>query len=52
MIQFKLEIPVIKRRSNFEMDERLVLEKVNYDTNEITVYGKTYPLKRYMLPNC
>lgn len=45
MIQFKLEIPVIKRRSNFEMDERLVLEKVNYDTNEITVYGKTYPLK-------
>lgn len=40
MIQFKLEIPVIKRRSNFEMDERLVLEKVNYDTNEITVYGK------------
>ena len=45
MIQFKLEIPVIKRRPNFEMDERLVLEKVNYDTNEITVYGKTYPLK-------
>ena len=27
MIQFKLEM-VIKRRSNFEMDERLVLEKL------------------------
>lgn len=45
MIQFKLEIPIIKRRPNFEMEERLVLEKVNYDTNEITVYGNTYPLK-------
>ena len=27
------------------MEDRLVLEKVNYDTNEITIYGKTYPLK-------
>ncbi|UDI77492.1 fructose-1,6-bisphosphatase [Staphylococcus taiwanensis] len=45
MIQFKLEMPIIKRRPNFEMEDRLVLEKVNYDTNEITIYGKTYPLK-------
>ena len=45
MIQFKLEMPIIKRRPNFEMEDRLVLEKINYDTNEITIYGKTYPLK-------
>lgn len=45
MIQFKLEIPIIKRRPSFEMEDRLVLEKINYDTNEITIYGKTYPLK-------
>ncbi|MBU6947605.1 fructose-bisphosphatase class III [Staphylococcus haemolyticus] len=45
MIQFKLEMPIIKRRPTFEMEDRLVLEKVNYDTNEITIYGKTYPLK-------
>ncbi|PNZ31769.1 fructose-bisphosphatase [Staphylococcus petrasii] len=45
MIQFKLEMPIIKRRPSFEMDDRLVLEKVNYDTDEITIYGKTYPLK-------
>ncbi|QDW83722.1 fructose-1,6-bisphosphatase [Staphylococcus pasteuri] len=45
MIQFKLEIPIIKRRPSFEMEERLVLEKIDYDKNEITVYGKTYPLK-------
>ncbi|TRM00118.1 fructose-1,6-bisphosphatase [Staphylococcus hominis] len=45
MIQFKLEMPIIKRRPSFEMEDRLVLEKINYDTNEITIYGKTYPLK-------
>ncbi|MBB4832681.1 fructose-1,6-bisphosphatase-3 [Staphylococcus hominis] len=45
MIQFKLEVPIIKRRPSFEMEDRLVLEKINYDTNEITIYGKTYPLK-------
>lgn len=27
------------------MEERFVLEKVNYDTNEIIVYDNTYPLK-------
>ena len=26
------------------MEERLVLEKTDYDNNKITVYGKTYPL--------
>lgn len=45
MIQFKLEMPIIKRCPSFEMEERLVLEKIDYDNNEITVYGKTYPLK-------
>lgn len=45
MIQFKLEMPIIKRRPSFEMEERLVLEKIDYDNNEITIYNKTYPLK-------
>lgn len=45
MIQFKLEMPIIKRRPSFEMEERLVLEKIDFDNNEIIVYGKTYPLK-------
>ena len=34
MIQFKLEMPIIKRRPSFEMEERLVLEKIDYDNNE------------------
>lgn len=45
MIQFKLEAPIIKRRPFFNMDERLVLEKTEYDKEEITVYNNTYPLE-------
>lgn len=44
MIQFKLESPIIKRRPFFNMSERLVLEKTDYENQEITVYGNTYPL--------
>ncbi|MFD1388997.1 fructose-1,6-bisphosphatase [Oceanobacillus sp. FSL W7-1293] len=45
MIQFKLESPIIKRRPFFNMEERLVLEKTDYEKQEITIYGKTYPLE-------
>jgi len=45
MIQFKLESPIIKRRSYFNMEDRLLLEKVDYDRNEITIHGETYPLE-------
>ncbi|ARI77889.1 fructose-1,6-bisphosphatase [Halobacillus mangrovi] len=45
MIQFKFESPIIKRRPNFNMSERLLLEKVDYDKNEITIHGNTYPLE-------
>jgi fructose-1,6-bisphosphatase-3 len=45
MIQFKLESPIIKRRPFFNMSERLVLEKTDYENQKITVYGNTYPLE-------
>lgn len=45
MIQFKLEAPIIKRRPYFNMSERLLLEKIDYDKNEITIYGETYSLE-------
>ncbi|RIP37246.1 fructose-1,6-bisphosphatase [Staphylococcus gallinarum] len=45
IIQFKLEAPIIKRRPNFEMEERLVLESIDYEKSEATLYGKTYPLE-------
>jgi fructose-1,6-bisphosphatase-3 len=45
IIQFKLEMPIIKRRPNFNMSGRLLLEKMDYDKKEITIDGKTYPLE-------
>ncbi|MCK0470529.1 fructose-1,6-bisphosphatase [Halalkalibacter sp. APA_J-10(15)] len=45
IIQFKLESPIINRRPFFNMSERLLLEMVDYERNEVTVYGKTYSLE-------
>lgn len=44
IIQFKLESPIIKRRSCFRMEDRLLLEKVDYNKNTATIHGKTYAL--------
>ncbi len=45
MIQFKLEAPIIKRRPYFNMSERLLLEKIDYEKDEITIRGETYSLE-------
>jgi len=45
MIQFKLESPIIKRRPGFHMEERLLLEKIDFESNEITLNDRTYPLE-------
>lgn len=45
IIQFKLESPIIKRRSCFDMSNRLLLEKVDYDNKTVTLHGKTYDLQ-------
>lgn len=45
IIQFKLESPIIKRRPCFDMSDRLLLEKVDYEKNEIMIDGKKYPLE-------
>lgn len=44
IIQFKLEGQIIKRRPAFKMDDRLLLEKINYDEGTIDLYGKIYEL--------
>ncbi len=45
IIQFKLEGQIIMRHPEFEMDERLLLDKINYDRKTVTVYGKEYPMR-------
>lgn len=50
MIQFKLEGQLIMRRPEFEMADRLLLNKIDYEKGTIDLYGKTYPLKDIDFP--
>lgn len=44
IIQFKLEGEVLKRRKDFKMDERLLLNKIDFDKGTISLNGKIYKL--------
>ena len=50
IIQFKLEGEVIKRRPEFEMDHRLLLDNINYNEGTINLKGKVYKLKDNNFP--
>ena len=45
IIQFKLEGQIIKKHPEFEMEGRLLLDKINYEKKTVMVYGKEYPMK-------
>lgn len=44
VIQFKLEGQIIRRNPHFQMDDRLLLDKIDFDKGIIHLNGKTYPL--------
>ena len=44
MILFKLEGQKIQRNPSFRMDDRLLLDKIDYDAKTITIDGVTYPM--------
>lgn len=45
IMQFKLEGQAIKRRPEFDMNDRLLLDKINLDKKSITIGKKTYQIK-------
>lgn len=50
IIQFKLEGALIKRHPEYKMNNRLLLDKVNYDKSEITIGKSTYSLNDSNFP--
>ena len=44
MIMFKLEGQLIRRNPDFQMDSRLLLDKINFDDGTISIGGKNYNL--------
>ena len=50
IIQFKLEGEAIKRRKEFEMDDRMLLHKIDYEKGTINIDGKEYKLTSNNFP--
>lgn len=50
ILQFKLEGEIIKRRPHFNMEDRLVLDNINYENNTIKINEKTYKLNDTNFP--
>jgi fructose-1,6-bisphosphatase-3 len=50
IIQFKLEGEIIKRRPYFHMEDRLLLNKINYEEGTIDCYGEVYKLNDTNFP--
>lgn len=50
IIQFKLEAQIIKRRPDFEMDNRMLLHHIDYDKGTISLNGKEYDLNDTYFP--
>lgn len=44
IILFKLEGQAIKRNPDFDMDDRLLLDKIDYSSGNVNIAGTSYPL--------
>lgn len=45
IMQLKLEGQIIARHPEYDMDERMMLDKIDYEKGTVTIEGKTYPLR-------
>ena len=50
MLQFKLEGAVIREHPEFHMEDRLLLNRIDFKENTIHLDGKAYPLKDNYFP--
>lgn len=50
VIQFKVEGQIIKRHPNYEMDERILLEHVDFEHGTVTVEGKVHAMADMSFP--
>lgn len=50
LIQFKVEGQIIKRHPEYQMEDRILLEHINYENGTVTVEGREYPMTDMLLP--
>ncbi len=50
IIQFKLEGSLIMRRPEFQMEDRLLLDKIDYENKTVNIGGKSYTMRDVEFP--
>ena len=50
VIMFKLEGQLIRRHPEYEMDDHLMLDKIDFSKRSVQIGGKNYDLSRYSFP--
>lgn len=50
VILFKLEAQVIQRHPEYEMENRLLLDKIDYEAGTVEIEGCSYPMKTLFFP--
>ena len=50
VLQFKLEAEIIRRHPEYEMDDRLLLDKIDYERGICTIGGKRYSMRECHFP--
>ena len=50
VLQFKLEAEIIRRHPEYEMDDRLLLDKIDYEKGICTIGGKRYSMRECYFP--
>lgn len=50
IMQWKMEAQIIKRHPEFGMDDRLLLDKINFETGMLHIEGKEYPMNDMNFP--
>ncbi len=50
IIQFKLEGQIILKNPQYQMEDRLLLDKIDADRQNVTIAGKRYPIKDQHFP--
>lgn len=50
VILFKVEGQIIRRHPEYRMEDRLLLDKINYDTKTVRAYGKDRPMRTVYFP--
>ena len=50
IIQFKLEAEIIKRHPEYKMDDRLLLDKIDFEKGTVRIGDKDYPMLDCFMP--